>query len=112
MNERLVDPVAQVLGLLATKEYGELERLTQGVRLSAQEVAKAVADYGRTLIIPPAEAFNLMEVAQIRGSSPQRWSITMPVWTKEEGRSDLSIEMTLTDHGSGLGIEIDDLHVP
>ena len=111
MNGRRIGPVAQGLGLLGTKEYGELERLTQGVRLSAHEVAKAVADYGRTLIVPPAEAFNLMDVAQIRGSSPQRWWITMPVWTKEEGRSDLSIEMTLTAHGNGFRIEIDDLHV-
>jgi len=111
MNERLREPVAQVLGLLAQKKYEQLARLTNGVRLSAQEMAQAVADYGRTLVEPPDDAFNLLDAVQVRGAEPPRWSITMPVWTKEEGRSDLSLELTVTDHCNSFGIELDDIHV-
>ena len=100
-----------MLGLLAQKEYAQLAELTNGVRLSAQEMAKAVADYGRTLVVPPRDAFNLLDAVQVRGAQPTRWSITMPVWTKEEGRSDLSVVLTVTDHGNGFSIELDDLHV-
>ena len=111
MNERLREPVAQVLGLLAQKKYAELARLTNEVRLSAQEIAQAVADYGRTLVEPPEDAFSLLDALQVRGAQPPRWSITMPVWTREEGRSDLSVELTVTDFGNGFSIELDDLHV-
>jgi hypothetical protein len=111
MNERLREPVARVLGLLAQKKYAELARLTNEVRLSAPAIAQAVADYGRTLVEPPDDAFNLLDAVQVRGAQPPRWSITMPVWTKEEGRSDLSVELTVTDCGNGFSIELDDLHV-
>lgn len=111
MNERLREPVAQVLGLLAREDYSELARLTNQVRLSAQDIARVVSDYGRTLVEPPEDAFKLLDAVQVRGAQPPRWSITMPVWTKEEGRSDLSVELTVTDHGNGFNIELDDLHV-
>ena len=35
----------------------------------------------------------------------------MPLWTKEEGRSDLSIEVTVIKETSGFKIELDDIHV-
>jgi len=111
MNEHLRKPVAHVLSLLARKEYAELAKLTNQVRLSEQDITRAVADYGRTLVEPPDDAFNFLNIVQVYGSHALRWSITMPVWTKEEGRSDLSVELTVTDHGNDFSIELDDIHV-
>jgi hypothetical protein len=111
MNERLKEPVRRVLELLTHAKYAELETLTQGVRLSAGEMAKAIAEYGRTLATPPEDAFALMDVIEVRNATPRRWSITMPLWTREEGRSDLTIELTVVEGKTGFGIELDDVHV-
>ncbi len=111
MNEQLRQPVGKVIELLAAGRYAEIETLTKGVRLSAQEVAKAISDYGRQLVIPPEDAFGLMDVVEIRNAQPPRWSVTMPLWTREEGRSDLSLELTLIRGQKALDIEIDDIHV-
>lgn len=111
MNEQLKVPVKQVIELLVARKFSELETLTNGVRLNEQAIASAVTDYGRRLVLPPNDAFKLMNVVAVRNSQPPRWSITMPLWTKEEGRSDLSIDVTLIETTSGFTIELDDIHV-
>lgn len=111
MIEHLKKPVAQVLALLAQGAYEELAELTHGIRLSAAEIAYAVQTHGRTLVTPPDHAFELMDAIQVRGAEPPRWSVTIPAWTKEEGRSDLSLELTLIERGADFDIEFDDLHV-
>src|SRR4030095_10906907 len=99
MNERLRDPVFKVIEHLVAGKFAELESLTSGQRLNAQEMGKAVSDYGRKLVLPPEDAFRLMDVVEVRNARPSQWSVTMPLWTREEGRSDLAIEVTLiADH--------------
>ena len=111
MNNRLQEPLGKVIDLLVTRKYVELETLTNGVRLSAQEMARAISDYGHDLVSPPKEAFDLMNVVEIREATPRQWSITMPLWTQREGRSDLSIDVTLVVAEKGFRIELDDIHV-
>jgi hypothetical protein len=111
MNERLKDPVLKVIEHLVAGEFAELESLTNGRRLNAQEIGKAVTDYGRKLVLPPEDAFRLIDVVEVKNAGPRRWSVTMPLWTREEGRSDLAIEVTLIADHENLRIELDDIHV-
>jgi len=74
-------------------------------------MANAVSDYGRKLVLPPDDAFQLMNLVEVGNAQPRKWSITMPLWTREEGRSDLSISVTLIADKKGFAIELDDIHV-
>jgi len=103
--------VGEIVSLLVEGRFGEIESLTNGMRLPAEQIKAAVGEYGRTLVLPPADAFSLMDVIEIRNASPPSWSIIMPLWTKEEGRSDLSLELTLVKEGLGFKVELDDIHV-
>jgi hypothetical protein len=111
MNEKLNDLVSDVLNLLVVGRYTDVEILTHGVRLDADEIARAIADYGKQLIFPPEEGFRFMDVVEVINAQPKRWSIAMPLWTLEEGRSDLTLEMTATEQENGFSISVDDLHV-
>ena len=111
MPDQLHEAVSVIHNLLVRAEYAQLEKLTGGVRLHAEEIKKAVIDYGRILITPPISAFELMDVIKVRNAEPPKWTITMPLWTQEEGRSDLSMELTITEQKDGYKIELDDLHV-
>jgi hypothetical protein len=111
MPDQLHEAVSAALKLLVSGEYAQLERLTGGIRLNAEEIRKAVTDYGRVLITPPDSAFELMDVIKVKNAEPSQWSITMPLWTQEEGRSDLSMELTVIEQKDGYKIELDDLHV-
>lgn len=111
MNQRLRNSVSQIITLLVAGKYLELETLTRHVRLSANEIAATVSDYGRQLILPPDSGFELMDVVEVKDANPKRWSVRMPLWTREEGRSDLTLEMTVIDKQNGFVVELDDIHV-
>jgi len=111
MRDEMRERVAQLVRLLAEGEYERVESLTHGIRLPAKQIRAAVEEYGRTLIALPPEAFDLMDVTRVGTEDAGCWSIVVPLWSKEEGRSDLSIELTLIKGSSGLEIELDDIHV-
>ena len=111
MNEQLKKQVREVVELLVHGRYSDIEKLTKGVRLSVSEMATAIADYGRHLISPPDNAFGFMHVVEIRNVQPPRWSVVMPLWTQEEGRSDLSLELTIIRADNSFAVQLDDIHV-
>ena len=45
-------------------------------------------------------------------ADPPAWSVVMTLWTEEEGRSDLSIVLTVTQLEDGFDVTLDDIHVP
>ena len=110
MNDKLIEPVNQIVSLLVAGRYADVEQQTHGIRLTANEMVKAVTDYGRKLVQPPQDGFRLMNVVETKNAQPKRWSIAMPLWTEEEGRSDLTVEMTLAERETGFSIELDDIH--
>jgi hypothetical protein len=104
--------VREVVAQLAAERYVDLERRTGGVRLSAGELDAAVRQYGRRLIEPPHPDDLLLDVAPIGDATPPRWSVNVELWTAEEGRSDLTLELTVcAEPSGGYAVEIDDLHV-
>jgi hypothetical protein len=112
MKNEITKIVSNVMRLLVDGRFDDLVRLTRGRRLTSIEIQQAVVDYGRRLMMPPESAYRqLMEITSIETSEPSQWSVEMPLWTREEGQSDLTIELTVTQTGSGHDVEIDDIHV-
>jgi hypothetical protein len=104
--------VKLVSDLLAKKQYDELVKLSNGVRLTPVEIEKAVKDYGREIIPLPQEGFSQIDVIEVEGTNPRKWSVNVPVFTMEEGMSDLTLELTLIESWrSHYRVEVDDLHV-
>lgn len=111
-QEKLHQTVRAVMRLLEKEAYAELECLSQGVRLSAEEMKEAIKSYGRKIACFPEEGHKELDVIEIRGSSPKQWSVNVPLFTESEGRSDLTLSATLIESESPLyKIEIDDIHV-
>lgn len=107
----ILSATKNVLDHLVRGEYAQLEALTNGVRLREEQIRSAIRQYGRQLVSPPESAYASLDIVEVRGSRPRRWSVTIPVWTAEEGRSDLSVELTVIEQPSGIQIELDDIHV-
>jgi hypothetical protein len=104
--------VREIVGLLVRGEYSKLETLSGGVRLSAADVARAVQDYGVQLALPPKEREPALEVVPVLNSEPPRWSVHVPLWSVQEGPSDLTLELSILERSEGhYQVEIDDLHV-
>lgn len=111
MTKNLKAPVRQIVALLATSDYDQVACITGGQGLDTAAIESAIRGYGRTLVLPPDSAFDQLDVVRVQSVCPPRWSVRMRLWTAEEGRSDLSIELTAIEDETGYVIELDDIHV-
>jgi hypothetical protein len=102
--------VRYVYELLLEKKYKELEEFTDSKRLSAYEIRYSIEEYGFQLIQYPNEI--KLDVIEVTGSNPKEWSVVAPIYTDEEGMSDLSIELSVIDNGKKLyRTELDNIRV-
>ena len=104
--------IEAVLRRLVARDFDALLQLAPRSRVTAEEVSEAVTEYGRRPVMPAVPVEELWDVVEVRDSHPRTWSINLPLWTEEEGRSDLTLEMRFTESETELySVEIDDLHV-
>ena len=110
MKRELENAVRQIIDLLVSGEHYDLEALTEGRRLTAAQIGSAIQEYGRTLITPPPDQLAI-DAIQVTGKKPATWSVSVPLWTREESRSDLTLELTIEDRVDGPRVDIDNIHV-
>jgi hypothetical protein len=113
VDNRVIALMKQMITWFVNGDFADVEVRSRGVRLSAELMRQAIEEYGRTLIMPPNEAFSSVDVIQVANADRLTWSVSFDLWTKEEGRSDLSVECTIVDREDGamLDLEIDNIHV-
>jgi hypothetical protein len=101
-----------VVDLLVRSQFETVEKLTRSRRLTAHQLQAAVDDYGRTLTAPGKGWWNLVEVTPIDAGDAAAFHVAAPLWTAEEGRSDLTLELRLQESETQVyETEVLDLHV-
>jgi hypothetical protein len=113
MNNSQMQPVLRrVVHLLVAGDYKAVERLSGGRLLTAEEIKEGIEEYGRTLVTPPDETFEELDVVQTGTPNAPSYAIQFDLWTAEEGHSDLTLSLTLTrKDDDSYDLQIDDLHV-
>ena len=109
VETKFIEPIRSLVDTLVQGHFDQLEHDGRSGRLSAHELQEALHAYGRTLITLPDEAFRLTEAYPVAGQYAT-WAVDVPLWTAEEGRSDLTLSLTVCDDQKGVHLEIDDLH--
>ena len=92
---------------LAAGRYDDSVATGRGGRLTAAELRSAAAL--RAVADLPDQAFELAHVYQIGGQPV--YAVDLPLWTVEEGQSDLTLQVTVTFTTDRAVVSIDDLHV-
>lgn len=110
-NEQLYSQVKAMLDLVAIGQFEALVRGAVRSRMSAAELKAIVLEYGRKPIRPPDSFVRQVPVVPIDHAQPEAWAVYAPLWTEEEGRSDLTLDVTIILLGDGVAYEINDLHV-
>src|SRR5262245_31384778 len=104
--------VEKIVELLATGRYDELVRLAPRSRLTAAKIQAAVKEYGRHLVPLPPSAREHIRYVPVRDAGRPQWSVVVSLFTEEEGRSDLSLELSMVALEFGdYEVQIDDIHV-
>jgi len=111
-NNRLSRTVQEIVACLVKGDYDYLERQTDSTRLTKEEMQTAVNEYPGTLVLPPERSFENIDVIEIEGTAPTEWSGRFDLWTAEDGRSDLTLELNLIENNKELyDVRIDNIHV-
>jgi hypothetical protein len=110
MESLLEQPIRELVSELASAKYADIVFDGRAGRLTAQEMSSAISEYGRTLLPLPENAFDLVDFYPIDGAENE-WSVDVPLWTKEEGRSDLTLSLSAKIDQNKVIVEIDDIHV-
>ena len=109
--ERVLRTVArQAMRWLVHCEVAALISRCATSRLTSAEVWRVINDYGRTLVEPPSDDDFRIDAVRTQATTPT-WSVNVPLWTQEEGMSDLTLQLTIALGPRGPVIELDDLHV-
>jgi hypothetical protein len=109
-DTKFMNPIRALVEVLVEGHFDQLERDGRSGRLSSHELKKALKAYGRTIVTLPDEACDFVDVYPIKGEKAT-WAVDVPLWTAEEGRSDLTLSLTISESQNGVRLEIDDLHV-
>lgn len=110
LDTKYFTEIKDLVHQLVAMNYLELEKDGRNGRLSAAELQQVIVDYGCELIDINSESLALADVYKINNESNQ-WAIDLPLWTKEEGRSDLTLSINLSVKNGKTYIAIQDLHV-
>ncbi len=119
MNENVIPEfmhqgIRELIHELVEKNYKQLEVDGRSGKLMAKDIETIIMQYGRQLIDLPNNGFNVSGsgCVLIKGTNNQ-WNIDLPLWTLEEGQSDLYIFLHCRKTPSTkLVFEITDLYVP
>jgi hypothetical protein len=102
--------VTDLLVLLADRDYESIMERCGYSLLDDDDLRMAVAEHGRTVVAPPAD-YAFLRFCELRARAVPTWHVEADVWTEEEGRSDLTLEMTIEFELTGPVIGINNLHV-
>lgn len=104
--------VLRLVTKVANGDFDGLVAECSSSRLSGDDVRMVLTDYGKTFTPPPTEAYRELDAVPVQGAKLPTWSVRAPLWTKEEGRSDLELQLTISVRGDQKIVELDDLRVP
>jgi hypothetical protein len=114
-EEKLRKTLKYVVDLLVSGEYEALGELGGGRGAPAEAIARVVREYPYRFISPPDDRLETLvydDAVRIRGSEPAQYHVYVNLYTAEEGRSDLTLVVLLTEaEGPMYEVEILDLDV-
>jgi hypothetical protein len=110
VDMKLMGQVRRLIEDLAAGRYAEIAADGRAGRLTEAELRTAIEQYGRTLVPLPVDGEMLVDIHE-QTSQPDTVTLDVPLWTREEGRSDLTLSVTAIKQGETYTVEVDDLHV-
>jgi hypothetical protein len=102
--------VIDLLVLLADGDYDSIMERCPASRMTREQLQTAVREWPCKIIAPPADYADFQTYERESAAVPT-WAVDADLWTEDEGRSDLTLSMTIAFASIGPVIQIKNLHV-
>ena len=104
--------VRSVIWQLVSKDYEGLIKRCPRSSWTANEIRIAIEEYGRTFVMPPTSGYEkLLHRYEVENTEDPTWHVEAPLWTEEEGRSDLELLLRIVLGDGAPQIMIQSVHV-
>lgn len=103
--------VREIVDGISTAKYDVALSKCAKSRLTVDDIKSVINGYARTPTLSPENAAEFQDAVAVDGAALPTWSIRTPLWTREEGRSDLTLELTISLDGEAVAVYLDDLGV-
>lgn len=102
--------IKEIAAALAAGNYGleGLRNAALGQYVTAEDLAENVADYGCVLVYLPDETWDTSRYIEVG----DWWEAIVDLFTKEEGRSDLALHLTIREEKDRCRFYVRSVHVP
>jgi hypothetical protein len=102
------DKIRNIVQDILGGNYEDIVLRKENGRIDINDLENVIKEYNKTIIPLPEEAFSIAELYKINDN---QIDIYIPLWTKEEGRSDLTLFLSCYNTNETLTVEINDLRV-
>ena len=110
-NDFILNVVIWIATQFAYRQYEAVLQRCETSRLTADQIQTVIALYGREIVVPPPNAYQSLDLVRVGDDASNIWSVRAPLFSSEEGRSDLTMELTVKLVSGLVEVEFDDLHV-
>ncbi len=110
MDKNLAAEVYRLVTDIAARRYDTLAADGRIGRLTTLELEQAIVRYGRTIVPLPEQSWALVELYAEQADA-DRYTIDVPLWTMEEGRSDLTLILEAQKCENGWSVVLGDIRV-
>ena len=111
--ESVVSALGKVMSWAVRQDGMALARIASYPSPEPEHIRAAFDNYRWKPVLPGDDHYHHADFVEVDGSIPRRWSVWLPLFTTEEGKSDLTMMLTLiADPDQGYVVEFDDVRVP
>lgn len=111
---------AVVIGLLTAIADGRYEAVAATIdpessHIDANGIAEEVVAFGKTVVRPPDDYFEQARICtgfRYRSDGTPEWHVDAPLWTAEEGSSDLEVRLNIRNESGRVVVQILNVRVP
>ena len=113
ISDKIQQTAKRLVTMLVAHHFAAFEAWSNEVTLKQEHMHQALREYPGSLVMPPGSTIPHLNVIAVTNTRPTRWSVDIPLWTEEEGRSALTLQVTMMESANELmDVEIDNIHVP
>ncbi len=99
----------KISNLVATRDRNDSFGIYERSRATRAEVYKALDEYPATFVTPPQGAYDDLDIME---AIDGEWFTIVPLWSEEEGESDMCLTLSFTQDYGEIRVRLDGCHVP
>ncbi len=109
IDRHLAIEIIELIDALVNGDYAKISERNWYGRLNKEDVESKLSEYGNTLTLPPNSFLEKIDTYNYNDGSGM--AIDVPLWTQEEGMSDLTISLELLYKENEPALQMTDLRV-